>query len=199
MPFNLSQRRVLSLAILAASVALAAMPWSPFRRSLSVAVGSELEQPMRDLETRFEQAHPDIDLVWRVQGSQDMVNQAMEEEQMEQEDDDAQKKWCEGEFDTTEDKIKELCPAISNIMMVGDQRKYNVCLVTVKTVLDPESGMITGQLTMQAQTQNGEERLPSAEHLRVVAAGECGDRIIDGGRPRVAKSCRNHAWPPFAA
>lgn len=78
MPFNLSQRRVLSLAILAASVALAAMPWSPFRRSLSVAVGSELEQPMRDLETRFEQAHPDIDLVWRVQGSQDMVNQALE-------------------------------------------------------------------------------------------------------------------------
>ena len=78
MPFNLSQRRVLSLAILAASVALAAVPWSPFRRSLSVAVGSELEQPMRDLETRFEQAHPDIDLVWRVQGSQDMVNQAME-------------------------------------------------------------------------------------------------------------------------
>ena len=78
MPFNLSQRRVLSLAILAASVALAAAPWSLFRRSLSVAVGSELEQPMRDLETRFEQAHPDIDLVWRVQGSQDMVNQAME-------------------------------------------------------------------------------------------------------------------------
>ena len=79
MPFNLSQRRVLSLVILAASVALAAAPWSPFRRSLSVAVGSELEQPMRDLETRFEQAHPDIDLVWRVQGSQDMVNEAMED------------------------------------------------------------------------------------------------------------------------
>ena len=79
MPFNLSQRRGLSLLILAASVALAAAPWSPFRRSLSVAVGSELEQPMRDLETRFEQAHPDIDLVWRVEGSQDMVNQAMED------------------------------------------------------------------------------------------------------------------------
>ena len=78
MPINLSQRRVLSLVILAASVALAAAPWSPFRRSLSVAVGSELEQPMRDLETRFEQAHPEIDLIWRVQGSQDMVNQAMD-------------------------------------------------------------------------------------------------------------------------
>ena len=35
-------------------------------------------------------------------------------------------------------------------MMVGDQRKYNVCLLTVKTVLDPESGMSTGELAMQA-------------------------------------------------
>ena len=49
-----------------------------------------------------------------------------------------------------EDKIKELCPAVSNIMMVGDQRKYNVCLITVKTVLDPETGVSTGELTLQA-------------------------------------------------
>ena len=63
-----------------------------------------------------------------------------------------------------------------------------------------DAGAIDNELgCVQAQTQNGEERLPSAEHLCVVAAGECGDRIIDGGRPRVAESCRNHAWPPFAA
>eukprot|EP00930_Biecheleria_cincta_P042419 TRINITY_DN29195_c0_g1_i1.p1 TRINITY_DN29195_c0_g1~~TRINITY_DN29195_c0_g1_i1.p1 ORF type:complete len:1198 (-),score=177.89 TRINITY_DN29195_c0_g1_i1:176-3691(-) len=31
-----------------------------------------------------------------------------------------------------EDCIKALCPAISNVMMVGDQRKFNVCLVTLK-------------------------------------------------------------------
>merc|ERR1719174_322201 len=31
-----------------------------------------------------------------------------------------------------EDMIKKLCPAISNVMMVGDKRKYNTCLVTLK-------------------------------------------------------------------
>lgn len=45
-----------------------------------------------------------------------------------------------------EDKFKELCPAVSNIMMVGDKRKYNVCLITLKTELNPETGMSTGKL-----------------------------------------------------
>lgn len=31
-----------------------------------------------------------------------------------------------------EDCIKAACPAISNVMMVGDQRKFNACLVTLK-------------------------------------------------------------------
>ena len=33
-----------------------------------------------------------------------------------------------------EDGVKSRCAAISNIMMVGDKRKYNVALVTLKTV-----------------------------------------------------------------
>ena len=33
-----------------------------------------------------------------------------------------------------EDNIKALCPAISNVMMIGDKRKYNTCLVTLKAV-----------------------------------------------------------------
>lgn len=32
-----------------------------------------------------------------------------------------------------EDKFKEICPAVSNIMMVGDKRKFNVALVTLKS------------------------------------------------------------------
>ena len=55
-----------------------------------------------------------------------------------------------------EDKIKELCPAISNAMMVGDQRKYNVCLLTVKTLLDAETGVSTGELTLQAAEVDAE-------------------------------------------
>jgi len=49
-----------------------------------------------------------------------------------------------------EDKLKELCPAISNVMMVGDKRKYNVILITLKTALDPETGMSTGKLALDA-------------------------------------------------
>eukprot|EP00931_Biecheleriopsis_adriatica_P067085 TRINITY_DN41290_c0_g1_i1.p1 TRINITY_DN41290_c0_g1~~TRINITY_DN41290_c0_g1_i1.p1 ORF type:complete len:1202 (-),score=218.14 TRINITY_DN41290_c0_g1_i1:122-3520(-) len=33
-----------------------------------------------------------------------------------------------------EDCIKKNCPAVSNVMMVGDKRKYNVCLITLKAV-----------------------------------------------------------------
>lgn len=33
-----------------------------------------------------------------------------------------------------EDSVKKLCPAISNIIMIGDKRKFNVCLVTLKAV-----------------------------------------------------------------
>jgi len=33
-----------------------------------------------------------------------------------------------------EDRVKELCPAISNFLMIGDQRKFNVALVTLKAV-----------------------------------------------------------------
>ena len=31
-----------------------------------------------------------------------------------------------------EDNVKKLCPAVSNIMMVGDKRKFNVAIVTLK-------------------------------------------------------------------
>ena len=47
-------------------------------------------------------------------------------------------------------KIKELCPAISNAMMVGDKRKYNVVVLTLKTTLDPETGLSTGMLVGDA-------------------------------------------------
>ena len=49
-----------------------------------------------------------------------------------------------------EDKFKQTCPAVSNAMMVGDKRKYNVMIVTVKTMLDPESGLSTGDLAADA-------------------------------------------------
>lgn len=57
---------------------LASAPLPGLRRPLLVAVGSELEQPLQQLEPLFERRHPGIDLRWQVQGAQDMVNQNQE-------------------------------------------------------------------------------------------------------------------------
>jgi len=46
-----------------------------------------------------------------------------------------------------EDEIKRLCPALSNVIMIGDKRKYNVCLVTVKTKPDLSPGAAPGTFT----------------------------------------------------
>jgi long-chain-fatty-acid--CoA ligase ACSBG len=48
-----------------------------------------------------------------------------------------------------EDIVKTNCPALSCVMMVGDQRKYNVCLVTLKTTPTADGGF-TNQLTNEA-------------------------------------------------
>jgi len=76
---TLSRRRLLSLLIAGASMALATAPLPGLRRPLVVAVGSELSTAMGELEPLFERRHGGIDLSWRVQGSQDMVNRAREE------------------------------------------------------------------------------------------------------------------------
>ena len=79
MAATLTRRRLLSLLIAGASLALATAPLPGLRRSLVVAVGSELAGAMDELEPLFERRHTDIDLAWRVQGSHDMVNRAREE------------------------------------------------------------------------------------------------------------------------
>jgi hypothetical protein len=72
------QRRQLSLVIAAVAIVLALAPIPGLRRPLRVATGSELEEPMRQLEARFERANPDIDLIVEVQGAQDMVNRSQD-------------------------------------------------------------------------------------------------------------------------
>lgn len=79
MAATLTRRRLLSLLIAGASLALATAPLPGLRRPLVVAVGSELAGAMAELEPLFERRQGGIDLAWRVQGSQDMVNRAREE------------------------------------------------------------------------------------------------------------------------
>jgi len=53
-----------------------------------------------------------------------------------------------------EDRIKALCPALSNVMMVGDQRKFNTMLVTLKAVVDVETGLSSDALVNEAVDVN---------------------------------------------
>jgi hypothetical protein len=75
---SLRRRRFLSLAIAGAALVLAVAPLPGLRRPLLVAVGSELEGVMGEVEPLFERQHPGIDLRWQVQGAQDMVNRSLE-------------------------------------------------------------------------------------------------------------------------
>ncbi|MEO0455861.1 MAG: substrate-binding domain-containing protein [Cyanobacteria bacterium P01_A01_bin.114] len=67
-------KTVTSLAIALASLALAYVPLPGVDQSIVVVSGSELQEPLKQLEARFEQQHPSIDLELAFQGSQDMVN-----------------------------------------------------------------------------------------------------------------------------
>merc|ERR1719440_566830 len=60
-----------------------------------------------------------------------------------------------------EDSIKRLCRAISNVIMIGDKRKFNTCLVTLKTVgessdLDKDALLVDGVTTVSAAKQNSQ-------------------------------------------
>ena len=59
-----------------------------------------------------------------------------------------------------EDAIKKLCPALSNVMMVGDKRPYNCALVTLKCV------GATGDSPGTTKPANG-QRAPAVEKRRV--------------------------------
>ena len=54
-----------------------------------------------------------------------------------------------------EDTLKSELPGISNVMMVGDKRKYNVCLVTLNTKMDEETGTFTNELVGNSLGVNG--------------------------------------------
>lgn len=52
-----------------------------------------------------------------------------------------------------EDCIKEQLHIVSNVMVIGDQKKYLSCLLTLKTVVDEETGYPTDQLSDVAITE----------------------------------------------
>lgn len=63
-----------SVAIALASLGLAYAPIPGATRTLTVVSGSELQEPLAVLEQRFEDENPNIDINIEIQGSQDIVN-----------------------------------------------------------------------------------------------------------------------------
>lgn len=91
-----------------------------------------------------------------------------------------------------EENIKQLCPALSNVMMVGDNRKYNVALVTLQaegsTGEFPGSDALTGvALSVNPKVTTISEAMKDPVWLQYIQAG------VDAtnGTPTV---CQNNAW-----
>ena len=61
-----------------------------------------------------------------------------------------------------EDQIKAHCPALSNVMMIGDKRKYNSALITLKAVVDIATGTPTDALANEALDVDPDAKTVSA-------------------------------------
>jgi ABC-type molybdate transport system substrate-binding protein len=69
-----SQRMGTSFALILATWTMTYGPLGESQQTIVVVSGSELEEPLKKLEATFEQSHPNIQVELKVQGSQDMVN-----------------------------------------------------------------------------------------------------------------------------
>lgn len=76
---NLRRRTVLSAVIILAALGLAYAPIPGLQQSLVVVSGTELQEPLQALEATFKQAHPNIKLTLKFQGSQDIVNKYVDD------------------------------------------------------------------------------------------------------------------------
>ena len=68
-----------SLGIAIASLGLAYAPIPGTNTTITVVSGSELQEPLMTLEQQFEVAYPNIDLKIEIQGSQDIVNNFLDD------------------------------------------------------------------------------------------------------------------------
>ncbi len=65
---------ITSLGIAVFSIVLAITPIPGLTKKIVVVSGTELQEPLQALQEKFKQAHPDIQLELKFQGSQDIVN-----------------------------------------------------------------------------------------------------------------------------
>jgi len=65
-----------------------------------------------------------------------------------------------------EAEMKQAMPALSNVMVIGDRRKYLFMLLSLKTAVDPAMGAPTSQLAADAlyegRRMSGNSKTPPA-------------------------------------
>ena len=69
-----NNKTLISLGIAAASLALAFAPIPGVKQTITIISGTELQEPLQELEQKFEADNSGIDLELKFQGSQDIVN-----------------------------------------------------------------------------------------------------------------------------
>jgi ABC-type molybdate transport system substrate-binding protein len=67
-------RVITSIVIIAASLILTYAPISGLQQTIVIVSGTELQEPLKQLEAEFEQQNPNIKLELKFQGSQELVN-----------------------------------------------------------------------------------------------------------------------------
>jgi ABC-type molybdate transport system substrate-binding protein len=72
-------RIVSSIAIILASLGLTYAPIPGLQQTVVVVSGTELQEPLQQLEKKFEQKNPNIKLELKFQGSQEMVNKYVDQ------------------------------------------------------------------------------------------------------------------------
>ncbi|MBO9999906.1 MAG: substrate-binding domain-containing protein [Cyanobacteria bacterium SID2] len=76
---NTTQRFWSSIGVLIASVGLTYTPLPGLNQTIYVVSGTELQEPLTALEDQFERDYPNINLELKFQGSQDIVNNYVDE------------------------------------------------------------------------------------------------------------------------
>ncbi len=69
-----NKRLFLSLGIIALSLGLSYLPIPGVKQTITIVAGTELQEPLQELATRFERDRFNLDLELKFQGSQDIVN-----------------------------------------------------------------------------------------------------------------------------
>ncbi len=69
-----TNKTIASLGIIAASLVLAFAPIPGVKQTIVIVSGTELKEPLKEIESRFERENSSLDIELKFQGSQDIVN-----------------------------------------------------------------------------------------------------------------------------